>query len=268
MAVVGLAFVVPTSGPLIGNIWTAGGPAGSSVLGGTRQAVIGGLTWSASKSLAVLAGILAAGLVLSWAHGRPRATRSAAVLWARTLEIARRPTAVLPLFLIAYGAALAYWASRLSVFDRYLYPMVPPAAILLLRGTSSAWRLGRAQAVVYASLIWLALASLMITANSFAYDDARWRAGEAAVAMGYAPDTIDAGYEWVGFHANAHVNTVPAAYGRTKYGNGLMASKPCAVVSNTPFECPGLHPGQRGSCCVPPVPGDRGPPFAVPVRFS
>ena len=80
--------------------------------------------------------------------------------------------------------------------------MVPVAAILLLAGPPSASRLGRSRALSHAAFAWLAVSAFVIAANSFAYDAARYRAGEAAVAMGYDARTVDAGYDWVGYHAS------------------------------------------------------------------
>ena len=80
------------------------------------------------------------------------------------------------------------------------------AAILLLRGPAQASGLGRSRAFAHAAFAWLAASAFVIAANSFAYDAARWHAeGEAAVALGYEAATIDAGYEWVGYHASGIV---------------------------------------------------------------
>lgn len=238
MVLVGLAFVVPAA-PLIGNTWAQGGIAGNAILAGSRAAVITASVWSASTNLAVLAGILAVSLILAWGLGVVGEARTPRLLWGRALDVLRQPTGVLVVFLLGYVAALAYVVWRLSVFDRYLYPMVPPAAILLLGGVPAVWRVGRAQVIAYAGLLWLAASSAMVTTNSLAYDAARWQAGEAAVAMGYAAATVDAGYEWVGYHSDSHVNDVPAAYGLSRYTNRLMPSKPCAVVSNSALTVPG-----------------------------
>jgi len=47
----------------------------------------------------------------------------------------------------------------------------------------------------------LALVTAAVTLNADAYDAARWSAGEDAVKAGFAPATVDAGFEWVGSHA-------------------------------------------------------------------
>ncbi len=79
----------------------------------------------------------------------------------------------------------------------------------------------------------------IIAANSFAYDAARWRAGDAAVALGYDDGTLDAGYEWVGWHATEGGNA-DGADALTWYEDGVAKSRPCAVISNSPIELDGF----------------------------
>lgn len=241
VVLVGLALATSSLGPIVGNLWMPDGIGGGYFLSGTRPAALSPIVWSMSEDLAILAAMLGAALAIAWGQalqvgagageGEPLRDRARALL--------ARPTAVLLLFLVGYAVTLAYAAWRLSAFDRYVYPMVPPAAILLLRWAGPVWPLGRAQAVAYASLLWLGVSAVMLTANSFAYDSARWKAGEAAVAMGYGAATVDAGYEWVGYHSNLNANAKPAGYGFTRYDDRIMASKPCAVVSNRPLKVTG-----------------------------
>ena len=83
---------------------------------------------------------------------------------------------------------------------------------------------------------WLAISAFVIAANSFAYDAARYRGGEAAVALGYDAQTVDAGYEWVSYHASGVGNSGSGAYGLTWYDDVLSSSRPCAVLSNSPLD--------------------------------
>ena len=79
---------------------------------------------------------------------------------------------------------------------------------------------------------------MIVAANSFAYDSARHREGEAAVALGYDATTVDAGYEWVGSHATGpeHVTSDPT---KLTWWERLWPSfRPCAVLSNTPLDLP------------------------------
>ena len=63
-------------------------------------------------------------------------------------------------------------------------------------------RLRGSAALVSAAVagVLLALVASLVMANSYAYDGARWRAGESLVAMGYRPETVDAGAEWAHAH--------------------------------------------------------------------
>jgi hypothetical protein len=116
--------------------------------------------------------------------------------------------------------------------------MVPMAAILLLRGPIRPFVPGRIQAVAHGAFVGLVLSSFVIAANSFAYDTARYREGEAAVAMGYDAQTVDAGYEWVGSHGSG----VHKAVNPTRviwYEDTWTSFRPCAVLSNSPLKLAG-----------------------------
>jgi hypothetical protein len=78
--------------------------------------------------------------------------------------------------------------------DRYLYPMVPAAGILLLRASAPLSHAGPSRSFALAAFVRLGVSALVIAANSFAYDAASYRGGEAAVVMGYDAGTVDAGY--------------------------------------------------------------------------
>jgi 4-amino-4-deoxy-L-arabinose transferase-like glycosyltransferase len=232
---VGLVFVLP-SGMLIGNLWTPHGLAGNDLLSGTRDPVIGASAWALSGQLASFAAILVAALAFRWGQRNLARVSSLSTAIARAIRIARSREAPLVLFLVAYAGVLAVFTSMSYPLDRYLYPMVPAAAILLLRGPARPSRFGRSQAFAHAAFAWLAASAFVIAANSFAYDAARYRAGEAAVAMGYDARTVDAGYEWVGYHASGGGNPGSGTYGLAWYDDVLSSSRPCAVLSNSPLD--------------------------------
>jgi hypothetical protein len=221
-------------GPLLGNLWTADGATGQVVLNGTRAAVIGALPWGLSRQLAVLAAILAATLVVGLILRHAPASSAPRALASAALGIARRPEGLLVVFAIGYAAELAAYAPLGNLFDRYLYPLMPVAAILLLRGTSPVG-VTRSHAAAHGALAWLAGSAFLIAANSFAYDAARTRAGESAVAMGYPADTIDAGYEWTGTHATRPVVPKVVLHGWMPYDEHLAAAQPCVILSNSPL---------------------------------
>ena len=242
VAIVALAFVVPSVGPLVGQFWMAEGLVGNALLSGDRQPVIGPLAWNLSLALALAAGVLLAAVAARWASRAMAGASTPRRLGGRVLTVLRRPPAVLLVFLLGYAAEIAVVVSVGAYpLDRYLYPMIPAAAILLLRETGEVVRPRRIEWLGYAAFGWLAASAVAITLNSFAYDAARWHAGESAVAMGYTAETVDAGYNWVGYHTGGQTQATPQNFGLMWYVDGMMDAAPCAVVSNAPLD----HAGYR-----------------------
>ena len=226
--------------PLLGNLWAPSGVAGDELLSGSRGSVIGANAWALSGQLALFASILVAALALRWCQRSVVGVNSPSTAITRAIRVARSHEAPLLLFLAVYAAELALIASIGPPFDRYLYPMVPVAAILLLRWSGQPSPLGRSRAFAHGAFVWLAASAFMIATNSFAYDAARYRGGEAAVAMGYDARTVDAGYEWVGYHADSAGNTGSRRYGLMGYDDRFMTSRPCAVLSSSPLDADGF----------------------------
>ena len=228
--------VLPTM-PLVGQLWMRDGLGGNALLIGTRDPVIGEGAWAMSLQLASFAAILVATMAVRWGQRNLARARSLSTATAVVIRIARSREAPLILFLVAYAGEIAVLIS-MSYYplDRYLYPMVPAAAILLLRGSHRPSRFDRSHAFAHAALAWLAASAFVIAANSFAYDAARYREGEAAVALGYDARTVDAGYEWVGYHGSGAGNSGSGTYGLTWYDDALLTDRPCAVLSNSPME--------------------------------
>ena len=230
--------VLNRNGPLLGNLWTANGLTGDQVLAGARPPVFARILWTLSGQLALFAGILAAAVALSWGQRRLAHVNSVSTARALVIRIATSREGPLAIFLLGYAMELVLYTYYGSLFDRYLYPMVPVAAILLLRGPIRPLMPGRIQALAQGAFVWLVLSSFIITMNSFAYDTARYREGEAAVAMGYDAQTVDAGYEWVGSHGSGvHKALNP---NRLTWWEGMWTSfRPCAVLSNSPLKLAG-----------------------------
>ncbi len=225
---------------LAGNLWLEHGIAGDDLLAGSRDAVVGGYAWVLTERLAWFAAILLAALAIRWVEAARAATRSRARLKDLFRERARGTDGPLLLFVVASFAGLVTFALIGSILDRYLFPLVPVAAILLLRGALVSERPGRSVAFGHSAFAWLAVSAFLISANSFAYDAARWRAGEAAVALGYDGVTVDAGYEWVGYRASGAGNA-DHGYGITWYDDWIADARPCAVVSNSLVELAGFR---------------------------
>ena len=242
VALVGFLVVEPR-GPLLGNLWTQYGSTANSVLSGSRPPLINSTAWGLSRDIALFAAVLAAAVALSWSLRSISGVSSVSTAKMQATRILRSREAPLVLFLLGYAAELALFSLLGALFDRYLYPMVPVAAILLLRQfalrrSGQPLRLGRSHALALGAFAWLVASALIIAANSFAYDAARYREGEAAVALGYDATTVDAGYEWVGAHAVGpeQVTTDPT---KLTWWEALWPSfRPCAVLSNTPLDLP------------------------------
>lgn len=230
---------LPT-GPILGNLWERSGLGGNLQLTGIREPVIVSSLWILSEQLAVFATFLVAALALHRSRRVIGRASSLAAVKVRIVNLSRSREAPLLLFLAIYGAEVAAYSLLNDPFDRYLFPMIPVAAILLLREPARAPRLGRSNALSHAAFAWLAVSAIIIAANSFAYDVARWREGEALVAAGYDARTIDAGYEWVGYHSAAQGAPDPPAQKTNWYYHVLSAEPPCAVVSNSALDVAGL----------------------------
>ncbi len=234
-AAVVLILLLP-KGSFAGDLWLANGLGGDFFLAGNRSAVIGTELWALSGQVAAFAAILLATLAIRWAQGAVTGVRSPTGLVSRALMLARRGEAPLLLFLFAYAAELAILSPIVYPYDRYLYPMVAPAAILMLRGSAHSGNLGRRYAASHAALAWLIASAFVIAANSFAYDAARWHSGEAAVAKGYDPQMVDAGYEWVGYHDQSGDPKQASNVSVLTWYDASLSVNPCVVISNTPLD--------------------------------
>lgn len=230
-AIAAVSLIVPW-GTTNGNMWMQHGFAGNLVLSGSRPAPFGPEMWALSRQIASLAALLLAAAVVAWCCNHFKAGRSLSAAATTALRIARGRDGLLVLFLLAYGAEIVAFAP-FWVYDRYFFPLVPAAAILLLRGRPQACRYGRSLAVAHAALAWLVLSAVLLAANSFAYDGARWRGGLEAIARGYEARTVDAGYEWIGEHASAGVVAGAPASNMRWTGHRWALVEPCAILSNS-----------------------------------
>jgi len=237
--VVGIALasllIFDPNGPLLGNLWTQFGYAGNNVLLGGRGPLFGATAWGLSRQIALFAAILAAIAVLSVVQGSVVRATSRSNARALVVRLASRRDGPLILFLLGYAAELVLFTLIGGLFDRYLYPMVPVAAILLLR-SAQPLRFGRSHAFAHGAFAWLIVSAFLVTANSFAYDAARFREGEAAVALGYEATVVDAGYEWVGIHGTGMPRSELIPGGLTWWQDLWPSFRPCAMLSNTPLE--------------------------------
>lgn len=235
VGLVGAMMVIEPGAPFLwGQLAVAGGSP-DSVLNGTREAVIPARAWAAEQQLALIAGVLAVALAVRWTQRR-LTERNVRGLFDAGMRIGRSAEGLLVIFLALNAGELAAFGSLNGLFDRYLYSLVPVSAILILRRYGGAALSARSLAFATASLAWVMAIALLVAANTFAYDAARWRAGNEAVSMGYDPRTIDAGYEWVGSHGVGPQVAGAHDYGLTWYDDYWPSFRPCAVVANSPLD--------------------------------
>ena len=188
-----LVFVLPY-GPILGNYWIATGVVGNiPLLYGTRDPVIGAVAWAVSQQLALLAAILLAALAFRWGHGNLAGVRTLRAAGERPVGSpgARGSAAALPGRLRRGAGAVRAGGLRSTTgistrWSRWLRSCS-------CEGRPRPLRVSRSLVFACGATAWLAVSAFLIAANSFAYDAARWRAGEAAVAIGYNPVTVDAG---------------------------------------------------------------------------
>jgi hypothetical protein len=237
---VGLLLISRREPVLIGNYLTQKGVTGAEVLGGARPNLFPEPIWHLLQLVAVVAGSALALVVASHRPGSRRAPRG------NQLEVMRAFTVLSAAGLIGYGLFV-----QAPMWDRYLWPVAFAGSVVLF----ARWAPGRvrktpAAPALQALAITLAapaiLVALALTLNADAYDAARWSAGQDAVAAGYAPATVDGGFEWVGSHAASmaqpgrHVGSAPLY--ETWYDQMFPGFRDCAFVSGSPFGGPTIRP--------------------------
>ncbi|MCU1537249.1 MAG: Dolichyl-phosphate-mannose-protein mannosyltransferase [Humibacillus sp.] len=185
------------------------GPHGSytGTVAGRRPWVIAPPLWGLVVGVAVVSAVVLAVLVVDALRElrRSRVARGAMV---------RPPTA--GVLTLAY--AVAYLALTLTLalattspdFDRYLMPVVPAVAAVVLwtaerldRGLVERSSPGRRRLRTVAArgaVAALAVVSLSLVVTSVQFDTAKWRLGTELEAQGWSAPTVDAGFEWFGFH--------------------------------------------------------------------
>jgi hypothetical protein len=118
------------------------------------------------------------------------------------------------LALVVLGYSLTYalaTVTGLPMNDRYVLPVAPLAALLVLRERA----LARSDATPSTSSLdrptllagWLVLAALVClgivyTADSASFDGTRWKVALAATHAGWRADQIAGGFEWTNFYAS------------------------------------------------------------------
>jgi len=232
---------------LLPSLATQRGVPGPTMLFGTRPLLFGDAAWLLICVLALISSVLALAVsagIVGWLIRRHKNSRRG------ILSALGSPPGVLVLFVCLFGGGLAAYGFHWAVYDRYYWPLIPAAATLVMYVTSDRVSRRSAQstatrfpviAPVVAAFLAVSLISAIFMLNSFAFDSARWRAGEALAKLGVAPDELDAGYEWVGAHAPTLADSVKPVPALTFYEGYFSGYQACGVVSSSPWADPGYE---------------------------
>jgi hypothetical protein len=208
VAVLAVAYLVDSSRPFVGNYVDRRGVLSDDIIHGTRPLVMSSVLFDALVVVASIGAVVLTLAMVPWVTERLPQWRE------RRVELGD-PVVLLvgsSIALTAIGLELAILV-RLPIFDRYALGAIPLVGLLLLRSVrvraatpAADASTGARRSTSNALLAWTAVALVAIaglgvtfTAESASYDAARWRVAQAAVAAGYSPRDVDAGYEWGGW---------------------------------------------------------------------
>ncbi len=195
----------------------------------------------AAAALFLLAVLVVHGIVAAGRRVRRDGWRPAAQgTLARSTPLARMMAIWATLALLA---ALAVNLAYRAIYDRYLLPTVIGLAILALdTAVAPAWR-PRRLAVAAVAFVPLLLLGIIGATDTQDLLELRWAGGDRLVQLGYQPDQIDAGFDWVGYHYPGtarpdHVVANPPDYPPATYDSYFPAFRRCAFVSPVPVTPP------------------------------
>jgi hypothetical protein len=213
LGVVGLLTFTATEGPNIafaGNYITPNGILAQGVAPGERPDILPAGSFGVLLAIGtVAAGVLALTLV-PLVHQLPER-------W-RHRELTPRDPVVAFLGLVVAGYCAAHFLAGITdivLYDRYVLPVVPVIAMLLLRTACpepAAARIapatvGRARlATAAAALAALGLVGFVYTVDSASFDGTRWRVATAATHDGWTRKQIRGGFEWTNYYAGRRVH--------------------------------------------------------------
>lgn len=145
-----------------------------------------------------------------------------------------RVSTLFALALLAGTAAQAFLGQ--GVFGRYLLPLMPVALAVILSARHRhpqilrrSWWMWPPSLALLGAAVCLSVA---LTANALAFDAARWKVAEQFVAAGVPADDIDAGLEWVGYHADSPAQKVATPDGDPAWYVAMFpGSRACVTVA-------------------------------------
>ncbi len=187
--------------PFVGNYLDRAGVLANDVVAGRRPDVMPIGLYRLLEALGTVAGVL---LVVALV---PAVVNGARRVRARDLTVGEPMVAVMGLtvlgFMLAYGFAVV---TDLPIFDRYVLPVAPLVALLLVasdraavpdtRPASSSAR----RAATLLTLVALGATGLVFSTDSASFDATRWDVAARAAAHGFGAREVYGGFEWVAFH--------------------------------------------------------------------
>ena len=125
--------------------------------------------------------------------------------------------------------------------DRYFLLLLPflTAGILIIGRERNLLITRRQVAVPGAVFLVFATWGLHVVDFDAKFDGARWGIGKSLVARGYAPEEIDAGMQWVSYHAlniGLGAQQVPIRPGRQWWTERYPEQRICVTVQSTESE--------------------------------
>jgi hypothetical protein len=224
-AVVVVAVVVIPRDPFLGNYFELDGSYAATIPG-TAQPIFAGwiwnLLWLLGFSSLVILGLLT---VLR------RATRPE---WSLNPSPNGEGRALVGAFsaVTAALALVAVLATDAPFYDRYLLALVPFAAALAIRAALDERVLAhRARAVATAGFVALSVVGLIFVDASTTFDGGKWQLARAVEHLGFAPATIDGGYEWFGYHQNDNTHQRPRIEGRSFWVTLFSERSTCVTLT-------------------------------------
>jgi hypothetical protein len=242
LLVVGIrAFQAVTSGTmpavLLGDLASQWGVPAPGIAPGARPPLFTPGVWGLVGIVALVATVVVPAVTTGIVGGFLRRRPSVRTVVGRLGS----PAGLLAMFTGAVALGLLYYCLNYPLFDRYHWPIVPVLAILFLRppapATSGIATVGRVPSRIAVSAAGavgvLTIVSAIFLFNSAAFDGARWRGGQQIAAHGISPDTIDAGYEWVGYHQAELPIATDLVSKKTLYEKFWPGRRQCAIVSSS-----------------------------------
>ena len=248
---------------LVGNLLEATGNLGTGELAGGRPVLYPSPTWQVLNTIALFAALalcsMAGGAAGAYLRRARRGLRGGSGMGAFAVRVGSTK-GLLTVFATLYAGGIFSWGFVVITFDRYLWLLALPLYALLLTRPDPADKSAEARSVARATaspgrsrvtavldrlaiglsailLAGLAVTSLVLLANANAFEAARWRMGELAVARGIPAGTVDAGLEWVAFHATGVATPyAQAPAGWSRYDAWWPSFRLCAMASTSPID--------------------------------